>query len=440
MKCKFAAVSALSCASGLAQEFDLRGLDRLVEEAQKTTVGLEFKLAGLSGALPELEVLGVMPPLLAQAARPGREDRDYDAGKRALDRNQYDDAIRDFDAVIGAKSVRADGAYYWKAYALNRTGRRGEAMAVIRQLRSEFPQSRWINDAQALEIEINSAEGRPAKPDAENNEELKLMALSAIMQSDPDQAVPIVEKLLKGNQSPQVMDRAMFVLSQSSSPKARQMMLDIARGKGNPDLQFKAVRYISMMGGKESRQDLGAIYASTNDVNLKREIIRSYLMSGSKDELLKAAKGEKNPDLRREAIRVLAQSGGGNELFELYKNESAPEMREEIVKSMLLCGDSTHLAQIAKTEKDPNVRKTAIKTLALTGGGAGETFVEMYRRESDESVKKELVRGLFLQQNAKGLVELARQEKNPEMKKFIVSQLALVHSKETTDYMMEILK
>jgi hypothetical protein len=45
-----------------------------------------------------------------------------------------------------------------------------------------------------------------------------------------------------------------------------------------------------------------------------------------------------------------------------------------------------------------------------------------------------------MQQNAKGLVDLARSETNPEMKKAIVSKLALIHSKESTDYMLEILK
>jgi hypothetical protein len=37
-------------------------------------------------------------------------------------------------------------------------------------------------------------------------------------------------------------------------------------------------------------------------------------------------------------------------------------------------------------------------------------------------------------------VELARGEKDPEVKKEIVNKMALVHSKEVTDYMMDILR
>jgi hypothetical protein len=54
-------------------------------------------------------------------------------------------------------------------------------------------------------------------------------------------------------------------------------------------------------------------------------------------------------------------------------------------------------------------------------------------------VRKRAIEGLFIQGNAKALIELARKEANPEMKKAIVGRLALMNSKEATDYMMEIL-
>ena len=51
-----------------------------------------------------------------------------------------------------------------------------------------------------------------------------------------------------------------------------------------------------------------------------------------------------------------------------------------------------------------------------------------------------LVNALFLQNNGAALVTLARGEKNPEMKKDIVSKLSLMKSKEAMDYLMELLK
>jgi hypothetical protein len=77
----------------------------------------------------------------------------------------------------------------------------------------------------------------------------------------------------------------------------------------------------------------------------------------------------------------------------------------------------------------------------MTGWGKDNgAMVDLYHKESDPSIKRELIQGMFIQQNAKGLIQLAREEKDPDLKKRIVSQLALIHSKESTEYMMEILK
>jgi hypothetical protein len=46
----------------------------------------------------------------------------------------------------------------------------------------------------------------------------------------------------------------------------------------------------------------------------------------------------------------------------------------------------------------------------------------------------------FLQGNAKALVAIARTEKDPELRKTAVSKLALMNSKEGTEYLMELLQ
>ena len=56
-------------------------------------------------------------------------------------------------------------------------------------------------------------------PSAEPNEELKLLALNSLMVSNPQKALPILRKLLTGNNSDTIKDRAMFVLVQNASPK-----------------------------------------------------------------------------------------------------------------------------------------------------------------------------------------------------------------------------
>ena len=64
----------------------------------------------------------------------------------------------------------------------------------------------------------------------------------------------------------------------------------------------------------------------------------------------------------------------------------------------------------------------------------------IYQSDATPEIRKEAVNALFLQNNAKTLVELARAEKDPQMKKEIVSKLSIMHSKDATDYLLELLK
>ena len=97
-----------------------------------------------------------------------------------------------------------------------------------------------MKDAKALEVEVRQSTGQPMSPESTNDEELKLMALRGLMNSDSERAMPIIEQMLAGPNSPKVKDRALFVLSQSNSSRARDIIGTVAKG-GNPDLQLKAM-------------------------------------------------------------------------------------------------------------------------------------------------------------------------------------------------------
>jgi len=375
--------------------------------------------------------------LSLQAQQGSHEDADYQAGRRALDAGDWQKAIRAFDASASRKGPGTDGALYWKAYAQNRAGRREDALTTIATLRKEYPSSRWINDAQALEVEM----GANVNPGSESDEDVKIMALNSLMQSEPELAFPILEKVLKSNNSEDVKEKALFVLTQSPLPEAHKLLSGIARGSSGAELQTKAIKYMGMMGNDDFRKELVSIYESTRDEEIKHAILKSFMISGSRGFLLTVAKSEKDPELRVDAIRQLAITGAQDELWQLYQSTSSMEDKEEILKSMFIGGNSSKLAEIAQSNTDPRLRIAAIKSLGLMGGnGRGDVLVSIYKSDQNREVREATLKSLFLQQNAKALIELARAEKDPEMKREIIRNLSLIPSKETTDYMMEILK
>src|SRR4029077_20652639 len=221
-----------------------------------------------------------------------RADDLYDEGREAIEEGRYDRAVDRFNRLIDLKTARTDAALYWKAYSLAKLGQRDEALDALADLQKRFADSRWLKDAKALDVEVRQASGQTVSPASQQDDELKLMALRGIMQSDPEQAFPIIEKMLTGPNSLKVKDRALFVLSQSRSARARDIIAGIAKGNGNPDLQLKAIRYIGMMGGNDNRQILADAYRASPDVAVKRAVLRSYMMSGDRERLFALAKSE----------------------------------------------------------------------------------------------------------------------------------------------------
>lgn len=265
------------------------------------------------------------------------DDHLYSSGTRALDANRWDDAVKAFTEAASRKSSRADGALYWKAYAENRLGKRDAALATVAALKRDYPSSRWLNDAQALEVEVKQQSGKPVSPDSESNEDLKMLALNGILHSDPDQAIPLIDKLLKSNNSPKFKDRALFVLSQSSSPKAQQILVDVAKGGSNPDLQSKAIRYMATTGNKEARQQLLSLYNPSSDINVKKQIVRSLALmpsSQSSDALVSIYNSDPDQSIKRDAANSLFIQQNAKALIELARKENNAALKQELVQKL----------------------------------------------------------------------------------------------------------
>ncbi len=339
---------------------------------------------------------------------------------------------------------QTDAALYWKAYAENRQGKKAAALATIANLKAKYAQSRWKKDAEALEIEVRQSSGAPhpgTHPENQSDDDLKMLAIQGLMNSDPERAMPLLEKVLNSSASPKEKSKALFVMAQSGSPQSRDIIAKIAKGQNNPDLQRKAVEYLGLFGGAESRKTLAEIYASSSDASVKRAILRSYMIGGDHEHLFAAAKSEKDESLRREAIRQLGLVHGTGELEQLYQGEGSTEVRREILQAFFLAGDSGKLVQAAQGEKDPELRRTAIRNLGLMGGAdASKALQDIYAKETDRGMKEEVLQAYFLQGNAKALVAIARSEKDPGLKKRAVEKLSLMGSKEGNDYLMELLQ
>ena len=364
----------------------------------------------------------------------------YNQGYSAALDSRYDRAIGYFTRVIELKGSKLDAAMYWKAYSQNRLGQRAEALTTLAELAKMSPNGTYRKQAAVLEAEVRRDIGQPVRPQDSSDDEVKLMALQALQHTAPEEAVPMLEKVLEGTAGPKVKQRALFVLAQSQSPRAREVLRNYAKGSSTPELQSQAIQYLGIHGGPEHRQLLGEIYGTTSDLDVKRRILRAFMQAGDKDRVFKAAQGEQNAELRAAAVTELGHMGAHDELWQLYQKEPSIDVKRRILRSMQEGGSVERLIELAKSEQNPELRRDAVRALGVARSSrTGDVLVQIYNSDTNVDVRKSVINALFIQENAQALVALARKEQDSALKRELVGRLSHMRNKVATDYMLELL-
>lgn len=310
----------------------------------------------------------------SEPAAAEEKDDVYREAKRDLDAGRFGQAAQKFGRVADRGGVSADAALYWQAYAYDKAGRSKEALSTVRRLAKSHPKSPWLDDARALEVEIRGDAGEDG---AGEDAELRLMVLGSRLERDPAGTLPKLQAILRGGEPLRVKEQALFLLSQSDAPEARRLLVEVARGAAHPELQRKAVESLAILGDDE-------------------------------------------------ALRTLQ---------DLYRTSSSPEIRSHILESLGVAQDTEFLARTARQEKNPALRRQAIQSLGLgEPGETGEILLSLYRA-GDDPTRRAAIEALFIQDNAKALIGLARAEKNPGLRREIVQYLTQMDSKEAQDFL-----
>ncbi len=365
-------------------------------------------------------------------------DEPYRDGRRALDQGRWSEAARLFAESAASGSDHADAAHYWQAYALHKDGRSADALEVLGELRREFTDSSWLDDASALKLEIRQGSGG-AEPGEEQDDELKLLALNAFMSSDSDRALPLLAKFLDGDHSAELRERALFVLSQNDSAEAASMLLEVARGDKHAELRMHAVHLLGISDAPGSAEALKEIYRTADNKEVKTAVLHSFMVSDQDGFLLELAKSEPDVELRGAAIHQLGVMDATGALRELYGTETSAEVKGQILQSMFIGDDTQGLLEIIRTESDEELRRTGIRNLGLVGSKeASAALVELYGRSQDKETRGAIIEALFLSDDTDNLLEIIRTESDEELRRTGIRNLGLVGSSKASAALVEL--
>ncbi|MCX6613451.1 MAG: hypothetical protein NTW74_21710 [Acidobacteria bacterium] len=168
--------------------------------------------------------------------------------------------------------------------------------------------------------------------------------------------------------------KALFVLGQSGDPKAQELIGKIAKGNSSPELQKLAIHNLGI-GGKRNGAILEDVYKSASELSVKKEILHSFMIMGDKERLLGLAKAEKNEDLKSTSIHWLGVSGGREMLVQLYSSEASLKLKKDIIHGLFIGGGAKELVQIARSEKDIQIKKEAVRYLSMMNSKESADFM-----------------------------------------------------------------
>ena len=260
-------------------------------------------------------------------------------------------------------------------------------------------------------------------------DELKIAALEALIAAPPERALPAVTRVLQGDNSDEVKESALFILSQIDTPEARNLLLQTARQESG-ELQEEAIQMIGVSGDPEALRSLRDIYASAG-MDVRESILEAFLIADETDAVLQIALQAETDEELDAALEMLAAMDATEELRQVRAQVG---VSEGLIEAYAISGDFESLRELAMDTTDPEQQVNAIEAMGIVGGDeANAALVDIYRGADNEDVKEAALDGMVISGYDQGVLELYRASSSNEEKRQLLEYLSVMGSDEIWD-------
>ena len=446
--------------------------------------------------MPSGEASEVVPaPWIQQDAG----DSLYQAGRAALNRGDYRVASQQFRALRERfpRSGYVGDAYYWEAFARAKMGSREElrnAMSLLDTQAERYPNARTTRDARELLVRIQGelaqmgdasaaaavaaaaapagvAAPRPKRPPrppearaprpvrepsaCNEDDDERLLALNALLQMQAEQALPILRQVMARRDEGSVCLRrqALFLVSQKQSPETAAMLLSAARNDPDAEVRENAVFWLSQVEAPEAVAALDSIVQHGSDPALQEKAVFALAQQPGDDAARRLRAHLERPGVSDEVKEMIVfwfaqkpSPENAQYLRDFYAKTTDESLKEKIlfsVSQMPLDANARWLMGIVEDAREPiEARKNA---LFFAGQMKQVTFPDLaalYGRTQDRALKEQLV-WVYSQRPEPGaldkLMDIARTETDPELRKTAVFWLGQSHDPRVADFLLEII-
>jgi HEAT repeat protein len=383
----------------------------------------------------------------------------YRAARRLLNSGRYADAGAAFADLIRRypRSDYTPDAYYWRAFALYKTGDVGgyrEARTVLEYQERHFRNAATRGDAETLYTRIQgelaqqgdsraaewvrshadtSATTGPAGcPSDDDDDDPRIAALNALLQMDAEAAVPILKKVLARRDpcSVALRRKAVFIISQKHTDGTEDILLGAARSDPDAEVREQAVFWLSQVGSERAVSALDSILHSSTDEELQKKAIfaLSQIRGPRAGQILRdfAEQAGASDEAREQAIFWLSQQHSAENaafLRSLYSRLTSDDLKEKVIFSLSQMGTTESarwLLDLAQNEREPvEMRKKALFWAGQTGVALSE-LTGLYDRTSNMEIKEQLIFVYSQRRESEAvdkLIDIAKHEPNRELRK-----------------------
>jgi HEAT repeat protein len=266
----------------------------------------------------------------------------------------------------------------------------------------------------------------PAVGQSDDSERLKMSALEALISAPPERAWPIVSKVLKGDSSPALKKRALFVLGQIELPEAQALLIETARS-GDRKLREEAIRMIGVGGESQALAALPEIYANGDD-DIRDAVMQAYLIADDKDGVYQVAANTQDAEEFERAVQTLGAMGATEELRAL---RDRPGMAEVLINAYAVAGDIETLSAMANDDSDLEAQAQAIRGLAIASDDdedVGGILVGIYRNTDAPGVREAVREALLIADDDEAVLELFRESTDAAEKRELLQTLVNMDS------------
>ena len=385
----------------------------------------------------------------------------YEAGHESMHKQQYEKAYEQFKEAESDQNY-TDSSLYWQSYALFKVNQDAVARRTLEKLFSDYPKSRWIDDAKVLALE-HGVEKNRLKPldkgaektmkEAQLDEELRLFAIQQVMFKDSSKGLALVKELLGQSTNHQIKLNALQLLGIVDSDEATRYLYDFVDkndqsvGQGDQqkiimqaqDLKRQAIQMLGIRNSKESHKMLQKLYEKNPDKHIKSSIIDSFIHQNNNKQLMKMLAKEKDHELNEQMIRLLGVMGAREELRELAKASAKEQHKKALLDAMALSGDVESIKSMIESSEIQQEKIDAINSLVILNDENVQEYLSTLYEDVDEQQIKEEIINVFIatDTDAEVIEKLIEKEQNDVIKARLIDSLMVMDDKKTLMHLLD---